>query len=165
MRANHTFLCSLLLASMPALAWTQALTPAIADQINAAARARVRLVDGRRGMLYRPRVDSSSLNYDHSESVNKGESTEEIPRPLLLGQIAQIEVTSGSQVGRGAMIGGGVGAGLALLAIVACRGSVCQPASAKQGVLAVAGWIVIGAGFGSMIGAGSPRWRSVYPAR
>jgi hypothetical protein len=164
MRVHRSILCSLVLAAAPVLARAQALSSQLVEQINTSTRARVRLVTGSRGTLYAPRADSTSLAYDRSEFLNRGGSVVALSAPLPIGQIAEIQVSNGSHADNGAKIGGGVGAGLALLAVAACSGSICQP-STGQAVGAVVVWTFIGAGVGALIGSLSPRWKTIYAVR
>jgi hypothetical protein len=172
MPLHRAFLCFLLLAVSPLVRGAaQVLPPDVVEQINAATRARVRLVEGARVTLYAPRADSTSLTYDPNKVVDRGGGTAALPAPLSIGQLAEIEVPSGSRAGRGAVIGGavgaGIGAGLALLLIAVCSGnnSYCQPSSG-QAVGGFVGLTLIGAGAGAgvgvLIGSLSPRWKTVY---
>lgn len=164
MRVKLSILCWLVLLALPALAGTQALPWAVVQQINASGRIRVLLTDRRRATLHRPRADSMIVSFDHGTFLNRGGSVVELSPPVSSGQIAQIDVANGSHAGGGARIGAGIGAGLALVAVVGCQDSICEPTT-SEAVSLVVGWSFVGAGIGAFIGSLSPRWRTIYPPR
>src|SRR5258708_14750822 len=164
MLVHRSMCCWLVLAASPVFAMSQALAPQIVEQINAATRVRVRLVTGSRGTIYAPRADSTSLTFDRSSFLNRGGSVVTLPAPLAVGQIAAIDVMDGSHAGSAAKIGGGVGAGIALLAGGGWPGTLCQPTTG-QAIGAVVVWTIIGGAVGALFGSGSPRWRTIYAVR
>ena len=165
MRVHRGILFSLVLGTMPVLARTQTLDSQIVEQINAASQVRVRLVTGARGTLYAPRADSMSLAYHRSQFPYGGGGVA-LRGSLSIGQITEIQVTKGSHAGHGATLGGGVGLGLALLAVALCSpsDSICHP-STGEAVRAAVGCTLIGTTVGALIGSISPRWKSIYDVR
>lgn len=164
MLVRRSMFCWLVLAATPALAQPQALAPQIVEQINAATSVRVRLVTGGRGTLHAPRADSTSIAFERSAFLNSGGSVVAMPAPLAIGRIAEIDVPDGSHAGSAAKVGAGVGAGIAILAVAGCQGTICEP-TASQAVSAVVLWAVIGGAVGALFGSGSPRWKTVYAVR
>ncbi len=161
MRFHRIVSCLLGLAGVPALASAQALGPEAIEQINTAAQARVRLLDGGHGTVYSPAADSTSLNFKHSVFSNGGGPTMELPGPFQVSQVTKIQVAAGSNAGKGATIGGVIGAALALVAIASTSGSIAAPTTG-QAVAGVVVWTGIGAGIGALVGKGSTRWKTVY---
>jgi hypothetical protein len=156
--------CLLFSLSVPLLGHAQVLPPETVQQINAASRLRVHLRTGSWASLHGAKADSSSFSYRHGEFLNSGGTWVNLPSPLLLKQVDQIQVARGSHAGSGAKIGGGIMAGLTLLAIVGCEGSICEPSSGEA-LAALVGWTALGSGLGALIGSGSPRWETVYSAQ
>lgn len=153
----------LLAGGVPALAGTQTLPPQAVEQINAATKARVRLVGGDRGILHRPRADSISLGYQRGEFLSPGGRWVQRAAPLQLAQIAQIEVASGSHAGAGAKIGGAIGVGLGIVLFVAANAEDPGYFSTGDAITGTLITGVVGAALGALIGSGSPRWGTVYP--
>jgi hypothetical protein len=132
------------------------------EEINAASKARARLRDGGWINLYDARADSTSLTFRRGEFLNRGGTLVEVNPPLLVSQLTQIQVSLGSRAASGAKIGGGIMAGLTMIAIVGCQGTSCEPTSG-QALTALVGWTGIGAGVGALIGSGSSRWKTIHP--
>lgn len=164
MRSYQIVASALLLASLSAEVCAQELASGVIQQVRAASKIRVRLVQGGWGTLDSPAVDSASLSYTGSRFLNRGGGNMQLAAPLPMAQVAQIQVPHGSQAGRGARIGGVVGLGLSLLAIAVTAGDGWVSPTTGQAVGAMVGWTAIGAGVGALIGSTSRRWTTVYMA-
>ena len=70
----------------------------------------------------------------------------------------------GSNAGKGAFIGGGIGLGLSIVAVIALSGDEWTTPSAGQAVAGMLLNTAAGAGIGALIGSASTRWRTVYQA-
>jgi len=162
MRGSRVVFCLLLLAGAPVLASAQELGADVVGQINASSKARVRLIEGPRATLYSPKADSTSLGFKRGEFVNHAGSVVQLPQPLGVAQVAEIQVAKGSNAGKGAKIGGGIGAALALLAVAAMSGDPYVSPTTGQAVTGVVAWTLIGGGVGALIGSASTRWKPVY---
>jgi hypothetical protein len=153
-----------LLGCLPAQATAQTLPPEAMQQVNTASRIRVRLASGERGALYAPAIDSASLSYTGSRLLGLGGSLAQLPPPLPVSQITQIQVPHGSHALLGGKVGAGVGCGLSLLAIAVTSGDGWTSPTAGEAGRAIVALTLIGAGVGALIGSASPRWRTVYDA-
>ncbi len=164
MRGSRVVSCLLLLAGAPVLASAQELGSEVVGQINAASKARVRLIEGSRVTLYSPEADSTSLRFKGGEFVNHAGNGVQLSQPLPVAQVAEIQVANGTHAGKGAMIGAVIGAALALLSIaVASSGddSYYSPTTGEA-VGGVVVFTLIGGGIGALIGSTSTRWKPVY---
>ena len=161
MRSHAVATALLLLAGHAVPAMAQELSTETLQAINAASRARVRLGDEGwhrlagtgRGMS----VDSGRVY------VRDGRSDSSLTE-VALGDVRELQVARGSNAGRGAFIGGGIGLALGIVAVIALSGDDWTTPTAGQ---AVAGMLVntaAGAGIGALVGSASTRWRTVYPA-
>jgi len=162
MRGSRVVFCLLLLAGAPVLASAQELGADVVGQINASSKARVRLIEGPRATLYSPKADSTSLGFKRGEFVNHAGSVVQLPQPLGVAQVAEIQVAQGTHAWKGAKIGGGIGAALALLAVAAMSGDPYVSPTTGQAVTGVVAWTLIGGGVGALIGSASTRWKPVY---
>ena len=163
MRASRIVASSLLLVCLSVEVRAQELPPAVIHQVGAASQVRVRLVEGGWGTLSGPSMDSVSLSYTGSRF--RGPSGRvQLAAPLPMTQVAQIQVPHGSHSGSGARIGGAIGLGITLLAIVATSGSDWASPTTGQAVVAGMVWTAIGSAVGALIGSGSRRWTTVYTA-
>jgi hypothetical protein len=154
----------LIVAGWPALVWGQSFSPRVIREINGAALVRINLSTGVRGTLYAPQADSLSLRYDHSQALNRGGSVVQLAEPLPVADFIEIQRPIGTGAGKGAKIGAGIGATLALLAVIATSGDEWTRPTAGQSIAAIGVWTLLGAGVGSLIGNGSKRWETVYRA-
>jgi hypothetical protein len=161
MRLHAAVTALLLLAGHAVPAMAQELSTETLQAINAASRARVRLGDEGwhrlagtgRGMS----VDSGRVY------VRDGRSDSSLTE-VALGDVRELQVARGSNAGKGAFIGGGIGLALGIVAVIALSGDDWTTPTAGQ---AVAGMLVntaAGAGIGALVGSASTRWRTVYPA-
>ena len=153
-----------LLGCLPDGATAQTLPPEAIQQVNAASRIRVRLTSGEQATLYAPAIDSGSLSYTGSRFLGHGGSLAQLPPPLPVPRITQIQVPRGTHALLGGKIGAGVGCGLSLLAIAVTAGDSWTSPTAEEAGRGVVALTLIGAGVGALIGSASPRWRTVYSA-
>src|SRR4029450_1747952 len=109
MRGNRVLYCLLLLAGAPVLASAQELGSDVVGQINASSKARVRLLEGPHATLYSPKADSTSLGFKRGEFVNHAGGVVQLSQPLVVAQVAEIQVAQGTPAWKGAKIGGGIG--------------------------------------------------------
>ena len=164
MAALRILVCFLLVGTIAARSEAQTLPAQTVQEISAATKARVRLRAGNWVTIYGPRADSTSLTYRRGEFLNRGGALVQLPPPLPVNRLDSIQISRGSHAGSGAKIGGGIMAGLTVLAIVGCNGTICEPSSGGA-LAALVVWTAIGAGVGALIGSGSPRWETIYVAR
>lgn len=162
MRGSRVVSCLLLLAGAPVLASAQELGSDVVGQINASSKARVRLIEGPRATLYSPKADSTSLEFKRGEFVNNAGSVVQLSQPLGVAQVAEIQVAKGNHAWKGAQIGGGIGAALALLAIAVTAGDPYVSPTPGEAVTGLVVWTAIGGGVGALIGSASTRWKPVY---
>ena len=164
MRYRSILECSALLIGLWARAAAQTLPLDAMQQVNGSSRVRVRLASGEWETVYRPVVDSESLSYSASGLIGQGGRVAQLPPPLPVARIAQIQVPHGSHALVGGKIGAGIGCALSLLAIAVASGdSWTSPTGAEAG-RAIVTLTLIGGGVGALIGSASPRWRTVYGA-
>jgi hypothetical protein len=142
----------------------QAFSPRAIADINHAPLVHVQLTAGTRGTLVNPQADSLSLRYGQSHVRNRGGSIVELAAPLPVADVLEIQRPIGTNAGKGARIGGIVGASLAVLAVIAASGDEWTAPTAGQSVAAIGVWTLLGAGVGSLIGNGSTRWETIYRA-
>jgi len=148
----------LLLAGRIVPAAAQGLPTETLQAINTASRARVRLADpgwhrlagsGQRGsadgtLVYLRDGSSSSLS------------------EVSLNDVRELQVARGTNAGKGATIGGGIGLGLAILAVIVASGDEWTTPSGGQAVAAMLLNTAAGAGIGALVGSASKRWQTVY---
>jgi hypothetical protein len=157
--------CVLLLALLlPSLAAAQLLDTTTIAQINAATRAQLRLRSGARGVVHQPAATASTVAFASAEFLTPGGNRATADSPLPVGEIERIQVAIGNAALGGAKIGAGIGAGLALVAALVTAGEdfvSLTPAEAAVSIVVTAGF---GGLVGALIGSGSTRWQTVYPA-
>ena len=162
MRFHSILQASVLLVTLGTQAWAQALTPDARQQVNAASRIRVRLASGERGVLEAPAIDSGSLSYTGNHLLGSSGSLTQLPPPLPVARITQIQVPHGSHALLGGKIGAAVGCGLSLLGIAAASGDGWTSPTPQEAGFAIVVLTFVGAGVGAVIGSASPRWETVY---
>jgi len=162
MRFHSILQSSALLVILGTQAWAQSLTPDALQQVNAASRIRVRLASGERGVLDAPAIDSGNLSYTGNHLLGSSGSLAQLPPPLPVAQVTQIQVPHGSHAPLGGKIGAAVGCGLSLLVIAAASGDGWTSPTPDQAGFAIVALTVVGAGVGAVIGSASPRWKTVY---
>ena len=152
------------LGALAAPGAAQSLSARAIAQINASALVHVQLIDGERGTLITPQADSTTVRYGESRVRNRGGSVVRLAEPLPIANLIEIQRPIGTNAGKGARIGAAVGAGLALLAVIAASSDEWTRPTAGQSVAAIGIWTLFGAAVGSLIGNGSQRWETVYRA-
>jgi hypothetical protein len=165
MRGSRVVPFLVLLARAPVLVSAQELGSDVVGQINASSKARVRLIEGPRATLYSPKADSTSLEFKRGEFVNNAGSVVQLSQPLGVAQVAEIQVANGTHAWKGAKIGAGVVAALALLATAVSSSSEDNgyySPSTGETVSGVVVFALIGGGIGALIGSTSTRWKPVY---
>src|SRR3954451_25169232 len=161
MRAHSVVTVLLLLVGRGLPAAAQELSAETLQAINSASRARGglgdaawhRLADTGRGMP----ADGARVY------VQDGATTSSLTE-VALPKVPELQVARGSNAGKGAFIGGAIGLGLSLVAVIALSGDDWAAPSSGQ---AVAGMLVntaAGAGVGALIRSASTHWRTVYQA-
>jgi hypothetical protein len=164
MRFYWILQASALLIALGTQARAQALAPDALQEVNAAPRVRVRLVSGERGTLYGPAVDSVSLSYTRNRLLGSSGSLAQVPSPLPVAQITQIQVPHGSHALLGGKVGAAIGCGLSLIVIATTSGNGWTSPTPDEAGFEIVALTFMGAGVGALIGSTSPRWRTVYDA-
>ena len=154
----------LIMLAVPARASSQTLSSRAIEEINAAALVRVQLTAGKRGLLYAPQADSTSLRYERSHGLQRGGSVVQLAPPLAVADVVEIQRPIGNNAGHGAKIGAAIGLGLSLLAVAAASSDPWAKPTTGEAVGVTVFWTSIGAGIGALIGNGSKRWETVYRA-
>ena len=107
--------------------------------------------------------DSLLVRYCRYPSPVCGASTINPAKARPVGDLSRLEIRQGSRVGRGALVGAGVGAVGGLLIILG-HGLSDQPAlSGSTQFFAVAFSAVVWGGFGALVGSFSDNWQTVPP--
>ena len=159
---SHTILTVLvLLGSQAVPAVAQELSPETLQAINTASRARVRL--GTEGW-HRLAGTGSGMSADGGRVYVREGSGGSSLTEVALGDVRELQVARGSNAGKGAFIGGGIGLGLSIVAVIALSGDEWTTPSAGQAVAGMLLNTAAGAGIGALIGSASTRWRTVYQA-
>lgn len=161
MRSHAVATALLLLAGHAVPAMAQELSTETLQAINAASRARVRLGDEG---WHRLAGTGRGMSVDSGRVYVRDGSADSSLTEVALGDVRELQVARGSNAGKGAFIGGGIGLALGIVAVIALSGDDWTTPTAGQ---AVAGMLVntaAGAGIGALVGSASTRWRTVYPA-
>jgi hypothetical protein len=162
MRPRSLVTALLLLAGPLTTLAAQELSTEALQAIHSASRARVRLA----GEGWRPLTGTAADSAGGAATgallyVGSGPSGQP-SGAVPLSQIAQVQVRSGSHAGSGAKIGGAIGLGLTVLALIAASGDEWTSPTAGQAVGSLIVTPLFGAGIGALVGSASPRWRTVY---
>ena len=160
MRA-HAVVTALLLLTRVIPASAQELSAETLQAINAASRARVRLGDEG---WHRLAGTGRGMSADGGRLYVRDGKADSSLTEVALGDVRELQVARGSNAGKGAFIGGAIGLGLSIVAVIALSGDDWATPSAGQ---AVAGMLVntaAGAGIGALVGSASTHWRTVYGA-
>lgn len=165
MRYHRILTFSLLLAGLTIEVRAQGLPDATIRRIRAASQVRVLLAGGGQGTLYTPVADSVSLSYSGSRFHRLDGRVGPPPSPLLVTDLARIQVPHGSHWREGARLGAAIGLGISLLAVAVTSGDEWVAPTTGQAVQGVIAWSAIGAGVGAVLGATSRRWTTVYQPR
>lgn len=158
---SHTLVAVLLLVVGPiARAAAQDLSAETLQAINAATHARVRLAEpGWHRLAGTGRASTdSTLVY-----VRDGKPSSSLTE-VSLRDVRELQVSRGSNAGKGAFIGGGIGLGLAIVAVIAASSDEWTTPSGGQAIGAMLLNTAAGAGIGALIGGASTRWKTVYRA-
>lgn len=107
--------------------------------------------------------DSSLVRYCRYPSPVCGASTINPAKARPVGDLSRLEIRRGNRVGRGALIGAGVGAVCGVLILLGHALSEGAPMSGSEQVLAVAFSAAVGGGFGALVGSFSDNWQAVPP--
>src|SRR3954465_7949443 len=178
MRAHSVVTVLLLLVGRGLPAAAQELSAETLQAINSASRARARLGDAEWHRLppCRPRPRRGDAEWHRLADTGRGMSadgarvyvqdgaTTSSLTEVALPEVRELQVARGSNAGKGAFIGGAIGLGLRLVALIALSGDDWAAPSSGQ---AVAGMLVntaAGAGVGALIRSASTHWRTVYQA-
>jgi len=163
MRRTVLFLVPLLMGgALGDEASSQAAPPSLQDQINATARIRV-LTARVQAELQRPRLAQDSLWWRTATATSLRDGRSVLPaQPLAFSDITAVELR-GNYAGRGALIGGGIGAALGVAAAIALSSDeFFSPLSAADVAAVTIVPTLGGALLGGLIGVAVPRWRMVY---
>jgi hypothetical protein len=161
MRAHAVVTVLLLLVGRGVPAAAQELSAETLQAINTASRARVRLGDAE---WHRLAGTGSGMSPDGARVyVHDGGATAPVTE-VVVGDIRELQVAGGSNAGKGAFIGGAIGLGLGLVAVVALSGDEWTTPSGGQAIAGMLLNTAAGAGLGALIGSASTHWRTVYQA-
>ncbi|MFL5517261.1 MAG: hypothetical protein ACJ8DJ_13965 [Gemmatimonadales bacterium] len=161
MRAHSVVTVLLLLVGRGLPAAAQELSAETLQAINSASRARARLGDAE---WHRLADTGRGMSADGARVYVQDGATTSSLTEVALPEVRELQVARGSNAGKGAFIGGAIGLGLSLVAVIALSGDDWAAPSSGQ---AVAGMLVntaAGAGVGALIGSASTHWRTVYQA-
>ena len=160
MRA-HAVVTALLLLTRVIPASAQELSAETLRAINAASRARVRLADDDWHRLAGPgRAASSEGDRVYLGDSSSTSSLTGVP----LHDVRELQVARGSNAGKGGSLGGVIGLGFGIVAVILASGddwTTPTPGEAVTGMLITT---AAGAGIGALVGSASTRWRTVYGA-
>src|SRR3954454_5329687 len=175
MRAHSVVTVLLLLVGRGLPAAAQELSAETLQAINSASRARARLGDAEWHRLPPPpgwgaaggpglAATGRGMSADGARVYVQDGATTSSLTEVALPEVRDLQVARGSNAGKGAFIGGAIGLGLSLVAVIALSGDDWAAPSSGQ---AVAGMLVntaAGAGVGALIRSASTHWRTVYQA-
>ncbi len=121
--------------------------------------------------LTRPLLaDDTGLTYRAARRLDSEMPAADLPQPLPLSEISEIQLRANA-AGRGAVIGGAVAGGFALLGVLPLAAACDDLGAGEQcGIVSapVIGTVLVvgagGAGIGALIGASVKRWKTVYRA-
>jgi hypothetical protein len=161
MRLHAVVTAVLLLAGRIVPADAQELSAETLQTINTASRARVRLTDAGWHQLAgtgRGASADGTLVYvrDGSASFSLTEVT--------VRDVRELQVARGSNAGKGAFIGGVIGLGLGVAAVIAASSDDWTTPTSGQAVTGMLLFTAAGAGIGGLAGSASTHWRTVYRA-
>ena len=160
MRA-HAVVTALLLLTRVIPASAQELSAETLQAINAASRARVRLADdGWHRLAGTGRALPRKVTGSISATAVPTSSLTEVP----LHDVREVQVARGSNAGKGGFLGGVIGLGFGIVAVILASGddwTTPTPGEAVTGMLITT---AAGAGIGALVGSASTHWRTVYGA-
>ncbi|HET7423821.1 MAG TPA: hypothetical protein VFJ92_09675, partial [Gemmatimonadales bacterium] len=138
----------------------QELSSETLQAINTATHARVRLAEPGWHRL----AGTGRASSDSTLVYVRGPSASPSLTEVSLREVRELQVARGSNAGKGAFIGGGIGLGLAIVAVLAASSDEWTTPSGGQAVAAMLLNTAAGAGIGALIGSASKHWQTVYRA-
>lgn len=150
----------LLLTGRLVPAAAQHLSAETLQAINTASHARVRLADAGWHRLAGIGGAPSESTLVYVREGSAGWSRTEVPVP----EARELQVARGSNAGRGASIGGAIGLGLSIVAVIVASGDEWTTPSGGQAIAAMLLNTAAGAGVGALAGRASTHWQTVYRA-
>jgi hypothetical protein len=160
MRSHAVITALLLLAGRVVPAAAQGLSTETLQAINTATRARVRLADPgwhRLGGTGQGASVDGTLVYVRDSA---GSSLSEVS----LRDVRELQVARGSNAGKGAFIGGGIGLALGIAAVIAASSDDWTTPNGGQAIVGMLFFTATGAGLGALAGSASTHWQTVYGA-
>jgi hypothetical protein len=160
MRSHAVITALLLLAGRIVPAAAQGLSTETLQAINTASRARVRLADPGWHRLAGAGQGASADGTLVYVRDGAGSSLSEIS----LGDVHELQVARGSNAGKGAFIGGGIGLALGIAAVIAASSDDWTTPNGGQAMVGMLFFTAAGAGIGALAGSASTHWQTVYGA-
>jgi hypothetical protein len=159
---SHTVVTALLLLAGRFLqAAAQEVSTEALQAINTAAHARVRLPDGAWHPLAGNGHGGSS---DGTMVYVRGDGAGSAPTEVPVRDVRQLQVSHGSNAGKAAFIGGGIGLALGITAVIAASSDDWTTPNGGQAIVGMLFFTATGAGIGALIGSASTHWQTVYRA-
>jgi hypothetical protein len=161
MRSHAVITVLLLLAGRIIPAEGQDLSTETLLAINTASHARVRLADpGWHRLAGAGRGASADGTLVYVRDSSGGSSLSEVS----LRDVRELQVARGSNAGKAAFIGGGIGLALGIAAVIAASSDDWTTPSGGQAIVGMLFFTATGAGIGALVGSASTHWQSVYRA-
>jgi hypothetical protein len=161
MRSHIVVTVLLLLGGRIAPIAAQELSSETLQAINTAAHARVRLADAE---WHRLAGTGSGMSSDHAQVYVRAGRADSPVTEVSLRDVRELQVARGSNAGKGAFIGGALGLGLGIVAVIGASGDDWTTPTPGQAVTAMLVSTIAGAGIGALVGSASTHWRTVYEA-
>jgi hypothetical protein len=161
MRSHAVFTVLLLLAGHAVPGMAQELSTETLQAINAASRARVRLGDEG---WHRLAGTGRGMSADGGRVYVRDGSSDSSLTEVALGDVRELQVARGSNAGKGAFIGGGIGLALGIAAVIAASSDDWTTPTPGEGVVGMLVFTAAGAGIGALAGSASTHWQTVYGA-
>jgi len=160
MRSHAVITALLLLAGRVVPAAAQGLSTETLQAINTASRARVRLADPGWHRLAGTGQGASADGTLVYVRDGAGSSLSEVS----LRDVRELQVARGSNAGKGAFIGGGIGLALGIAAVIAASSDDWTTPNGGQAIVGMLMFTATGAGLGALAGSASTHWQTVYGA-
>ena len=160
MRSHAVITALLLLAGRVVPAAAQGLSTETLQAINTASRARVRLADPGWHRLAGTGQGASADGTLVYVRDGAGSSLSEVS----LRDVRELQVARGSNAGKGAFIGGGIGLALGIAAVIAASSDDWTTPNGGQAIVGMLFFTATGAGIGALAGSASTHWQTVYGA-
>lgn len=161
MRCHAVVTALLLLAGRFVPTAAQELATETLQEINAASRARVRLSDAG---WHRLAESGQAASADGTLVYVRDGSADSSLREVSLGEVRELQVARGSNAGKGATIGGGIGLALGIAAVIAASSDDWTTPTGGQAIVGMLLFTATGAGIGALAGSASTHWHTVYGA-